>query len=518
MLKLFTRDDKHAHPLADAKELKQVLAGLPAKDDVRALDELAGWMESVGNSDGLAPGPLFDIARQLDEAAQSPMRHLTRTYLAPSQRTRVEEQKLWKLCADYWLFATVAYRRVIDTFIAIENEKSKSKQVDALRAQLPLVLARHAAAAIAGAKWRRFHHEPPLPGIWADLGRNFLFAEARKIDGEAATLYPLSQIVTTPRREYIKAVALEASSLDSLLPVQIEVAEKLVAHFSPQFVLSRENREDNLYWVDASLDQVPQRLARLPKGSPGVRLLGFGEVPASVAAITREVERGELPAALNMTGLYTPKLVLSVLRHLATYWTPTPPLRKHQRHQVSSRLIVDHGFDACYQRMGGADGGGGEDELDFCSPSDEWKVGDVSLGGFGVNVPGLKKDWLRVGSLLVMRPADGDKWMVGVVRRFQRGADNMSSVGVQTLARQVECLELSVAGTPARSGMRERAIMIDPEDAADGVRLLLPPATFDLRESYTALLNGRNVLLYPVELQESGTDYQLCRFRLRYSS
>lgn len=518
MLSLFIRDRDHSHPLADPKELKRTLAELPLKDDFKSLDELAGWLESVSNADGLSPGQIFDIVRQLDDAAQPFMRRLTHAYLSPSARSPKEEQRLWQLCFAYCEFAANAYQSVIDAFQAASADKARAKQAESLRPHLPLLLSRQAAAMIACTKWRRFHHEPPLAGVWSMMGRNFLLAETRKVDTEAVTLYPLSQITTTPRREYVKAVALEASSLDSLLPVQIEVAEKLVAHFAPLFVLSRENRSDNLYWVDALLDQAPQRLAKIPIDTPGVRLLGFGEVPASLAAMTRLVERGDLPPELSLGGQYTPKLLLSVLRHLALYWTAKPPLRKYQRHAVTSHLLVQHGFDACFGRMSGIVGPVDTAELDFCAPCDAWHVGDVSMGGFGAMVPGAKKDWLRVGALIALQPEGGGNWMVGIVRRFQRGADNVSSVGIQTLARQAVCVELAVEGAASRNGMRERALLIDPQDAVDGVRLVLPAGTFDLRESYTSAIDGRRVLLSPIELLEAGGDYQIGRFRLRYAS
>lgn len=517
MLSLFSRDREYSHPLADPKELKRTLVELPQKDDYKALDELAGWLESVADAEGLSPAQAFDIVRQLDDAAQPFLRHLTHAYLAPSARSPKEEQRLWQLCFSYCDFAAKSYQQIIDAFQAASVDKAQVRQAEALRPHLPLLLCRQAAAMIACTKWRRFHHEPPLVGGWSMTGRNFLFAETRQLDAEAVTLYPLSQIVTTPRREYVKAVALEASSLDTLLPVQIEVAEKLVAHFAPLFVLSRDDRPDNLYWVDALLDQAPQRLAKIPVDTPGVRLLGFGEVPASLAAMTRLVERGELPPELNLGKKYTSKLLLSVLRHLALYWTAKPPVRKHQRHTVTSRLSVQHGFDACFELMSGV-GQVDAAALDFCAPCDAWHVGDVSMGGFGAMVPGAKKDWLRVGALIALQPEGGGNWMVGVVRRFQRGADSVSSVGIQTLARQATCIELAVEGAVTRIGMRERALLIDPPDAADGVRLVLPAATFDLRESYTTEIDGRRVLLSPIELLEAGGDYQVGRFRLRYAS
>lgn len=518
MLSLFIRDRDHAHPLADPKELKRTLAELPQKDDFKSLDDLAGWLESVADSDGLTPLQVFDIVRQLDDAAQPFLRRLTHAYLAPAARPPKEEQRLWQLCFGYCAFAAKAYQQVIDAYQAASADKARAKQAEALRPHLSLLLSRQAAAMIACTKWRRFHHEPPLAGVWSMMGRNFLLAESCKVDVEAVTLYPLSQITTTPRREYVKAVALEASSLDSLLPVQIEVAEKLVAHFAPLFALSRDNRPDNLYWVDALLDLAPQRLAKVPVNTAGVRLLGFGDVPAALAAITRVVERGELPPELNLGKQYTSKLLLSVLHHLALYWTAKPPVRKHQRHAVTSHLMVQHGFDACFERMSGIVEPVDAEELDFCGPCDAWHVGDVSMGGFGALVSGGKKDWLRVGALIALQPEGGGNWMVGIVRRLQRGADNVSSVGIQTLARRATCIELAVEGTATRSGLRERALMIDPADAIDGVRLVLPAATFDLRESYTMEIDGRRVLLSPIELLEAGGDYQIGRFRLRYAS
>lgn len=518
MLKMFLRDDTPSHPLADAKELRRVLAQLPVKDEARSLDELSVWLESIVNSSGLTPLEMFQIVRQLDEVAQTFIRHLGRTYLAPSQRSRKEEQKLWELCFGFWAALASAYQNVIDAYKVVDADRAKVKQAEATRPHLPLIFTRHAAALIACIKWRHFHHEPQVANVWAVLGANFLFAEECKFDGVAVTLYPLTRITTTPRREYIKSLVFESSSLDSLLPVQIEVAEKLVAHFSPQFVLSRDNRADNIYWVDATRDQGPLRLVKAPQNTPGVRLLGFGDVPDSLAAMTRKVERGDLPTEPGLAGQYTPKLVLSVLRHLGSYWALKPPLRRYQRHVVASRLTVQHGFDACFDRMNGELSFAETDEFDFCSLGDAWQVDDVSMGGFGVSVPGAKRDWLQVGSLLAMQPEGAESWLVGIVRRCQRGADKMSSVGIQTMARRASCHQLVVAGTQSREGSSERAIMIDADDGADGVRLILPPSTFDLRESYSVDLNGRKGHLSPVELLESGSDFQIGRFRLRYSS
>ena len=82
MLKMFGKGGSD-HPMADAKEAKRLLDELPAQD-AKALEELAGWHESVAAADLKAD---VRIQRQLaiDEAAQARMRKLAREVLIPSR-------------------------------------------------------------------------------------------------------------------------------------------------------------------------------------------------------------------------------------------------------------------------------------------------------------------------------------------------------------------------------------------------------------------------------------------------
>jgi hypothetical protein len=55
---------------------------------------------------------------------------------------------------------------------------------------------------------------------------------------------------TTPAAEYLGVMLLKASSMDNLLPVEIEIAERLIAHLLPGFALTDQARPENVYWVD----------------------------------------------------------------------------------------------------------------------------------------------------------------------------------------------------------------------------------------------------------------------------
>ena len=69
------------HPLGDPRELKRVIAELPLDNSFRAVDEVYGWYESLMVANDFRIDHLFDVVRQLDEAAQPFIRRLSRDYL-----------------------------------------------------------------------------------------------------------------------------------------------------------------------------------------------------------------------------------------------------------------------------------------------------------------------------------------------------------------------------------------------------------------------------------------------------
>lgn len=63
------------HPLADAKELKRILAEIPLDNAFKAVDELSGWLESLANANGFRADLLFDVVRQIDDVAQAHLKN-----------------------------------------------------------------------------------------------------------------------------------------------------------------------------------------------------------------------------------------------------------------------------------------------------------------------------------------------------------------------------------------------------------------------------------------------------------
>jgi hypothetical protein len=172
---------------------------------------------------------------------------------------------------------------------------------------------------------------------------------------------------------------LSASSPDSLLPVEIELTEWLIAHFSASFTLVLEQQPDIAYWIDLATSQPPLRLARPPQRAPTLRFFAAGKAMQELEELTNKVRTSNaMPSEVNLGGAYEPEMVLDVLDHLSLYWSAKPAARKHERHRVKSRLAVAHGLDGVLGVLGASS------SLDFdASATESWIVDNVSAGGFG---------------------------------------------------------------------------------------------------------------------------------------
>ena len=504
MLNLFS--SRPDHPLGDAKELKRVLAELPLDNSFRAVDEIYGWFESLQAADDFRVDHLLDVVRQLDEAAQPFIRRLSRDYLLAPRLSRSEERRLWSMCFNYWGEVSLLYARCIER--ARNNPKDKGSE--AIKGALPLVYARLIAARRRQLKWEEYRYGPVGEDFWRGLGQPYLAAETDGVEGKPVQLYPGSLASTTIVGQYLHALVFSASSMDSLLPLEIELADRLIAHFLPGFVFSKDCRPESVYWIDAAGGTPPVRLAKQPTElTSTLRFFAPGTAPQALNDLIRSVERGAIPNDLDLGGEFAPKVLLPVLRHLATNWSAEPPQREHQRHAVMTRVAVLKGFDDCFTIFAGDVARIGKEHS-----AESWVVENVSLGGFGAGVDVLKDDEIRLGALLAIQPEGGDNWVLGVVRRFNRDSDAHASVGIKALSKNARSVQLwprtgSFAGRGAIPG-----IALSDVHAEGDVRVVLPAAAFDIKENLELVDADQRYALVPLDLEESGQGFEIGRYRL----
>ncbi|MEK7436801.1 MAG: hypothetical protein AAB150_07960 [Pseudomonadota bacterium] len=496
MISLFG-NKKPDHPMANLKEAKKLLDELPGNDAAKCLDELGHWLESVMAEDGFKPDYRAQLVQLLDEAAQIPLRKLTRDYMASPRLAKVQETRLWTAIFGYWRQSALAYVACIDLYAA------GAKGADALKAGMPLLLARALRALGAQVKWMYVRYGPMDQSVWGVIAKVYALAETRKLAQTAVTLYPGAPGESTPEQEFLKAVMLSASSPDSLLPLEIELCERLIAHFCASFTLRLELQPDIAYWIDLATSQAPLRLARPPQHAPTLRFFAAGRALEDLEALINTVRTtGAIPSQVNLGGSYPADEVLDVLSHLAHYWSPKPPERKHQRHRVKSRLNVVHGYDGVLSLFGAGPG----DDAD----TETWIVEDVSAGGFGAGIPEIRGEWLKLGCLLGLQPEGGDTWVLGVIRRLQREIPLKGLVGIKIIARSAELVQLSLSG----AGGGETGVLISDGDESPGeARVLLRAGAFVPGQNMEYRKGDATCLLMPQGVVDSGEEYELVKFR-----
>lgn len=413
---------------------------------------------------------------------------------------------MWSMVHGFWTLVAANCERCL-----LRAGQPRDKVAERLQSSLPLLSVRLIAALAAVVKWEQFRYGPTRGEIWSQLGRAYLRAEERKYADKPVKRYPNSAHTTTPAREYLQVMVFQASSMDSLMPTEIELAEKLIAHFLPGFIFSARATEQSVYWVNPAKAEPPVRLARAPITVPTLRFFNPGTAHAAAEALLHDVERGiDPPADLDLGGQYAPRVLLPVLRHLCSYWSKIPPQRRHQRHHVKHRMSVLNGlvntFVIFTSEFGARPPG---------LPIESWVVENVSRGGFGAVVSEIRADWLKVGALVAMQPEGGDNWLLGIVRRYHRSGETDARAGIEALARDVVSVELkprTASSYAAVSGIP--GLWLKDGNEPGEARLVMPPASFDVRESLEFDVDGKRHLLTPVALVDHTVDYEVARYRL----
>lgn len=496
---------KTDHPLARGSELRKVLSELPRDSAVKAIEEISGWLESLEGVESFPTDTLYEVLEQLEEAAQPHLKQLTREYFGASRLFKSEESRLWSASHDFWSRLAAAYERCLLS----SGERNRPGELP--RVVLPTLCVRLIVALGRALKWEQFRYGPSRDSSWQSLGRALMAAEEAGVASRAVAL-PGRSGMTSPLQEYQKVMIFQAASLDSLFPVGIELAEYLIAHFLSGFVFTVEAQIDSVYWVDLKLAQAPLRMARMPaQAEPTQRFLKPGPAHAAMLAVQETLERGgDMPPEINLGGQYPVKLLVAVFRHLTSYLAPVPPQRQHDRHRVTNPMLVLNGLANAFVVF--------SDEFDgglAGLPTVSWIAENVSRGGFSALLDKVSDEWLRVGALVAMRPEGGQNWLLGVVRRYHRTTESDSHVGIQSLATRAMSVELrgrNASSYMVAAGATPALVLLDGNEP-DEFRVILPPTTFDPRESLEYARDGQRFLLNPVALSEQTADFELARYR-----
>ena len=494
---------KPDHPLADDKSARGVLSALPPNDPAKAIQEIRDLIESVLGTVGFKGERRGEVIMLLDEAAQVHVRKLARDYLSNPRLPKFQEGRIWGALFGLWKDLAAGYATCIVQYTADPGSVGK------LKAQLPLFCLRAVRAVAAQLKWHYMHYEQGDAAVWQALGKVYRYAEDRKVHRESVQVYAGVPVSSSVEREFMKALMLAASSPDCLMPLDIELAERIVAHFSAAFLVSNTHQPQATYnWVDLSSGAPPKRLTQTPPASPSLRFFAAGGAIAQLDNMIRVVQSGAVPADLNLGGTYEPAKVLTVLQHLKMYWAATPPVRKNDRYAVKHRLTVVNSFEGILARL--KDGGALATEK---SAAESWVTENISAGGIGAVLEKAQGDWLRIGKLVGLSVEGGSgACSVGMVRRCSRLPQQQSSVGIRTFAKE------SFAVTLGGREEQEALLLNDGRALREEALICTREGAFDKRNSPSMAFDGHTYLLIPVEVSVTGDDFELSRYKVMQQS
>ncbi len=488
-------------------QTRKLIAELPVENTFKCLEELGYALESLRNSEEVELATTFEIIDLIDHAAKPHYARLSQEYLA-SRMHKYQESLLWTTIFQFCKQLGAAYLDCTQAF------NSTEKHPAGLESRLPVIATRTAAALAVQLKWGLLRYGPIDEQIWADLGKVYALAEARAIHRTENVMYPALYGASSVCREFLKALMLAVSSTDKLLPIQLEIAECVVSHFSGWFTIESSPGPGTPYHFDLNGNSPPTRRLQDAELRGNLRFFGPGKSSGELDNLIHSVRIGPTPAELNLGPVYTQRAVIEVLRHLAQFWAMRPPARKAERRSSMNRLAVLHGYEQIFNTLCGR----GEDD------AESWIAQNISAGGYGAVIEHVKGDWLRVGGLVGIKTETESEWGVGIIRRLSRDSQHQRHVGIEVLSRSVQPAQLFEIQAATESALGDGGAKKDPAmycmllsfEPAGSVKVdvLLQPSCFNAEQSFELRVGEQSFLLAPEKLIEEGEEYDLGEFRL----
>lgn len=487
------------HPFADLREARRLIADLPNADPVRVLEELAHWIGST-RAEGFRLEHAAQLALLLDEAGQAAARRVAREYVAAPRLSKVQENRWWHAVYEFWREGGLSHFALLEACEAAEKPSEVPKQL------LPLVCVRALRALTSQMKWLHIRYGPLDQSLWATAGRIYSLAERRRIMRTRVPMYAGIAAESSAEQELARLVLFSVSSPDSLLPQEIDAAERIIDALSVHAQLSSVPQPEATYWIDVAASTPPLRHASPPANVPTVRYISAGPAAACAGDLLEAMsDRGGVPSELHLANAYPTELVRAVLEHLVRQWAPHMPERRHERHRVKARLTIAPGFEAALEVLQP------DTSLAFVYEANEsWIVENVSAGGFGARLPHAPSDWLRVDGIVALQPEGGSNWVLGIVRRLSRPGPDETAVGIQTISRVPQVVHLRLRVGETLSLDTEVGILTAPLRMDDRTtQVLVKNGVHAAGQSFLLDQDGRTFTLLPRGVVGRGVDYEL---------
>ena len=450
-------------PLASKRAAARWIGNLPLGDVLMAQQtisrELQRFNEERPSRYTRGRLPIFML---LDEKANGLQDTLVRQYLRNPRMSRSLESQLWH--AVYGLYWEVA--RGYHAFVLHLTQQGARRPHDPVLPQITL-RAIHAMGQLL--KWRAIRYLPASEKLWLRLHNLYLIAEEGDFHRVSQHTYPADASTSTCETAYLHLLMVDLANSGTLYPRQLDLIDRWLSGWHDQLRLDADFAADShSFYVNLAADHGPRHV-RKPDSDKPLRYWSTTALRKTLEDLLAALHAGNtIPSQLGLSSRARTRESIDLLHHLQHQWAPLASREQRRAAREESKRLVDvaHGLTAILTQFKSEEsvpapsyvGVLSYREIDDMevygfvtdrtrerisnlhlpaivdSPDVErWVVHDESSCGYGAVVESNDKDWLRVGTLVSIKPHDAQTWSIGIVRRISRAHDNTSSVGVETL-------------------------------------------------------------------------------------
>jgi hypothetical protein len=525
---------RSSHPMNSPAEAARLLAELPLDEPLKAVEEVAAWLESLAQATSFGTESRLKVISMVDEAGQPCAELLMAEYLAGEAKHAPDRFKQWQVLMDFWERLADAYQ-----LIALQIEVSKRSE---LTEQTALVVVRGLRAVSVQMRLALMRYAGEPERLWKALYHLYSLSYAQRRAAVPVRPYPWETISTTARLELVRTVMLEVAGPQSLPPRQIELTARIATRLASSFAYSETPGERLPLYLDLAQSRAPAMQPANLQPAATMRFFGIGAAPARLQEILEGLRSPQPTSGERLGDEFTAAEKIETLQRLLLYWSDNPPRRQHNRTRLSNSVDVVFGLQAIKHLVGKVEQSVFQEESDKFNidlgddedakePAREdaietWKLKDISMRGLGAITTRRAHGALKIGALMAFRLENSDKWCVGIVRRLQPDAQNNSHVGSEIFSKDPHLLWLKKLGMKQdqawnweKSGQKSlqhmtEAVLLPPDNSsADGASLLFEPGSYYAEEIFGAMISNQPRRLQVGDVLERGDGFDRLAFK-----
>ena len=525
---------RSGHPMNSPAEAARLLAELPLDDPMKAVEEVAAWLESLAQATSSSTESRLKVISMVDEAGHPCAEMLMSEYLEGEAKHAPGRFRQWQALMDFWERLADAYQ-----LIALQIEVSKRSD---LTDQTALVSVRGMRAVSAQMRLGLMRYFGDYDRLWKALYQLYPLSHAQRRAAVPVRPYPWDTVSTTARTELVRAVMLEFAVPQSLPPREIELTARIAARLASSFAYGEAPGEHLSLYLDLAQSHGPMAPPAGLHATASMRFFGPGSAPERLKELLAGIRAPQPGAGDRLGEEFTVDEKAETLQRLLLYWSENPPRRQHARTRLSNSVDVVFGLEAIKRLVGKTGQSVFQDEADKINidlDADEakraapevhaietWKLKDISMRGLGAITSRRAHGALKIGALMAFRLENADKWCVGIVRRLRSDAQNNSIVGAEIYSKAPHMLWLKKLGMKQDQAwnwekgdqkslqhMTESVLLASDTGAAKDESLLFEPESYFPEETFGAMIGSQPRRLQVGEVLEHGDGFERVAFR-----